>query len=504
MVEEELYMDENAPVQDRTHDAEASIEESEKTTDGEAYICPICGRKFDSPQALAGHMRGHKLRGEYPSEDTEEEYEEETEDRPPLPTPEAQLAEKLPLAIGDKSTRLVLKTLEDDPSIIWDSRYLATHIVQLVGGKKYNKYLLQWILNSLYQKLNERIRDLSSAYSIYLPTVTEPDWSFIEEGVGVPMVKKEGFRPSRPSRPSLRPPTERREESDSAGWPSQRPMTYPLYPQQYPPYPPYPQAPAQPQPQGQGSNITEALLIKLLDKVLNENEEVKQKKQEEPMVEVPNPFGEGMMKVPASQAPLYLMVKGLQDQMKALQEAITKGTNPQEPKLPKVKLPDGTELPADQAVYYIQVMQEKEKRALLEERLKTMEQQMQQLYQNLNPERLMRAVEELGFQRSGSPTLDLLHKTRQDLNKMADRLIQLLELQMKRGGGPVLPTFGPKYTPEERRIKLNELKDRLRRGEQLAEIENQIVQLAQGMEVAEPPEQTTQQEETENVAEVPQ
>ena len=424
-------------------------------------------------------------------------------DRPPLPTPEEQLEqwfiseleEKLPMAIGDSATKIVIQTLKDDPSIIWDSRYLATHIIQLVGGRKYNKYLLQWILNSLYQKLNERIRDLSMSYPIYLPPVEMPDLSLID--TSVPMVRRDTRipRPSERFRLGRYADREFEDKSYREELPRRHDNRMPYYsPQYYPPQYPYPYA-QPPRSESSENRVLETLLVKLVDKLFEEDKS-KPHKETEPMVEVPNPYGEGTLKVPASQAPLYIALKGVQDQIKALQDALTKiGAEPKKTEPPKVKLPDGQELPADQAVYYIQVMQEKEKRALLEQRLKMMEQQMQQLYQNLNPERLVKAIEELGFQRSGSPTLDLLHKTRQDLNKMADRLLSILELQIRRGGGPPLPQFGARYTPKERRMKIEELKERLRRGEQLAEVENQLTQLARELEVHSAPEQEQPKQE---------
>jgi len=503
MVEEDQFVGEESELHEEFNNVHTSSEEVEKTSHNKEYICPICGRKFSSSQALAGHMRGHKVRGEYPEEEEYKESEEEDMGRPPLPTPEEQLEqwfirqleEKLPMAVGDSATKIVIQTLRDDPSIIWDSRYLATHIIQLVGGRKYNKYLLQWILNSLYQKLNERIRDLSTSYPIYLPPVEMPDLSLID--AGVPMVRRDTRmpRPSERMRPSNRPTTrefEDRQYREEAlrRYEHDRP---PYYPPQYP----YPYS--QPPRTGTTDNeILKTLLEKLIDKAFEEDKP-KPRKDTEPMIEVPNPYGEGTLKVPASQAPLYITLKGVQDQIKALQDALTKvGAEPKEIQPPKVKLPDGQELPADQAVYYIQVMQEKEKRALLEQRLKMMEQQVQQLYQNLNPERLVKAVEELGFQRSGSPTLDLLHKTRQDLNKMADRLLSILEIQMKRGGRPFLPQFGARRSPEERRTKLEELKEGLRRGEQLAEVENQLTQLAKELEVSTTQEQEQPKQEQQN------
>jgi len=504
MLEEEPITESKNKMNKELNSAHASIEGDNKTIPEEEYICPICGRKFSSAQALGGHMRGHKMRGEYLEEEQLAESEEDM-GRPPLPTPEEQLEqwfiqqleEKLPMAVGDSATKIVIQTLRDDPSIIWDSRYLATHIIQLVGGRKYNKYLLQWILNSLYQKLNERIRDLSMSYPIYLPPVEMPDLSLID--AGVPMVRRDTRmpRPSERIRPSNRPTTREfedrqyREEALSR-YEHGRP---PYYPPQYP-YP-YSQPPRT---ETTDNEILKTLLVKLIDKAFEEDKP-KPRKDTEPMIEVPNPYGEGTLKVPASQAPLYITLKGVQDQIKALQDALTKvGAEPKEIQPPKVKLPDGQELPADQAVYYIQVIQEKEKRALLEQRLKMMEQQVQQLYQNLNPEKLVKAMEELGFQRSGSPTLDLLHKTRQDLNKMADRLLSMLEIQMKRGGRPFLPQFGARRSPEERRTRLEELKEGLRRGERLVEVENQLTQLAKELEVSTTQEQEQPKQEQQNKA----
>jgi len=183
--------------------------------------------------------------------------------------------------------------------------------------------------------------------------------------------------------------------------------------------------------------------------------------------------------------PTYLMIKSVQDQVNALREAILKGQEKpkEEPKEPTVKIPteEGTiELPASQAIYYIQMLHEKEKRKETEERLRMVEQQMLEMSKSFSPENLLKAVEQLGFRRYPSPTYELINKTRQDLNNMLDRILGMMELQMRRQMPPNLPQlqtqYGPKYTTEERQKKIQTIKENLKKAEILAKLEKEIAE----------------------------
>jgi len=448
--------------------------DNKQSTGKKKYVCPYCGAEFDKSIDYARHIRLEHPEHTKPKQKPKPQpitYEpDEEEDEGPLPSPQEelerwfikQLENKLPYAIPSKKVPIIIETLEEDPDMIWTPARLETHIRQLAGAK-INDYMLSWILSSLYSKLNERSMELQKTSGIMLPSIAPPrgPGNIINPNITQPREPRYQYFEQKPGYFERRtyPPYEPapRHEMPPSYYPTPRP-TYDTF-------------------HNREDDTTKILILKLLDKVLEDKEKQPKpaQKPSEPMVEIPNPFGSGTMKVPASQAPIYLMMKSIQDELQALANVITsKNEEPKSTEPPKVKLPDGTELPADQAVYYIQMIQEKEKRALLEQRLRSMENQMQQLYQNLSPERLAKVVEELGFQKSGSPTLDLLNKTRQDLNKMIDRMMTIIEIQAKRGVSP-LPPFGQAhYTPEEREQKLRQLKETLSKAEEIATLENKI------------------------------
>ena len=445
--------------------------ETQKSDSGEkVYICPYCGAKFNQSIDYARHIRlkhpdkaKDKRHTKKKDEDMGTPHPPEEEELIKSPKEEleewfiSELEKDLPLIVGNKKVKPIMKTLRQYPDIIWDPNRLRYHILQIAPNA--HDYLLDWTLTGLYKGLQKLKAKFEGRFGYMLPTITPP-----EQGLGF------GYS-------GITPPRERG-------------VGYHEHPQ--PPYPGHEitRPPSWEGTSGQGTSVRDALLIKLIDKLFDKLEDKEGEKQKEPLVEIPNPWGAGTIKIPASQAPTYLMIKSVQDQISALKRTIEdqkpkeESEGPKEPKEPTVKIQteDGKEieLPASQAVYYIQVMHEKERAKMLERRLETMEKQMQQLYQNMAPERVVKAFEELGYYKQPSPTYDLINKTRQDLNNMLDRILGIMELQMKRQMPPNLPQlrdqYESKYTPEERKKKIEAIKQNIKKAENIAKLEKEIAE----------------------------
>jgi len=471
MNEEEMYehffedeeVDEQE-VEDKVDNLDTSKDEPEiageqvETSDKEKYICPYCNKVFNSEHALKVHI------GMVHKEDAEEKEEETSTPSPPeepvIKSPKEELEEwfikelekRLPQAVGKQKAEVIIETIKDDPEIIWDMQRLRYHIIQL-ASRNINKYLLDWILNSLYRSLEDYKRSMEEMFGYVYPTITPP--------------KPFNVYPS----PRIYPPR----EMDAP--------TY--YTEQHPPYQyqyPYQKREERHSPP---YSVHDVMLVRLLEKLLDKIDKKEKEMQKEPLVEIPNPYGQGTIKVPASQVGTYLMIKSVQDQLNSLKEAILKSQEKpkEEPKEPMVKIPteEGVvELPASQAIYFIQMQHEKEKRRETEEKLKKVEQQMLEMSKAFSPENLIKAVEQLGFRKYPSPTYDLINKTRQDLNNALDRILGIMEIQMRRQRPPNLPQlrspYEPKYTPEEREKKMQEIEEKIKRAEKLAKLEKDIVE----------------------------
>jgi len=413
--------------------------------------CPICGAIVD-PKGVFAHFRNvHPEKvGEWEKykdkfEDVEVEPEPEP-DIPPLPPPKdeledwfiAQLEKKLPYAIGGgKRLQFIIDTLKEDKELIWSPSQLETHIRQ-IAGPKINDYMLRYVLTSLYRELNRRAATMGAqgVPLSFLPDVQPPH--------------EEPYIPITPPPPQHHQYPHKRE--------------YPSYPQ-YQDYPP-PQPPSPPNESIQGTVLKE--LIDLLKE--------RGKKDGEEKIDIPNPFGEGTIKVPVSQAPLYMAIKSIQEQIKTLAENLGEKLKPPEPpKEEKIKVDKDLELPADQAFYYLQAKHAEEKSKLLEQRLEAMEQQMLEIQKTWSPERLSKFIEEVGASKNPSPTLDFLDKTRKDLDSKLDRLIAFFEKQA-RPQAPFQPPQ-PRYTPEERKRKIKELNQRIKNAEEISELEKKAIEL---------------------------
>ena len=438
-----------------------SDNETQKSNSEEkVYICPHCGAKFNQSIDLARHIRWNhpdKAKGKKHTKEKGEDMgtPHPPEEEEPIKSPKeelegwfiSELEKNLPLIVAKDKVKTIVKTLRQYPDIIWDPNRLRYHILQI--APKAHDYLLDWTLTNLYRELQEMKAKLERRSGHMLPPINPP------QNLGM---RHPGFTPPRRYREELPFGDETTRWYDWEGT------------------------------SGQGPSLQDYLLRDLITRLLDKLED--KEKQKEPLVEVPNPWGQGTIKVPASQAMTYLMIKSVQDQISALKKTIENQKPEEEPKEPKVKIQteDGREieLPASQAVYYIQVMHERERSKMLEQRLESMEKQMQQMYQNMAPERMVRALEELGYYKQPSPTYDLINKTRQDFNRILDKILQMMELQMRRQIPPNLPQLqaqqgfmlqgqqGFILTPEERKKKADEIKRTIKKIEEVEKTKEDI------------------------------
>jgi len=458
-VEEQTEPEAKVDNLEASEDGLETTSEQTEESDKEKYICSYCNKVFDSEHALKVHI------GMVHKEEVEEEEKGTSTPSPPeepvVKSPKEELEEwfikelekRLPQAVGKQKAEIIVETIKDDPEMIWDPQRLRYHIIQL-ASRNVNRYLLDWILNSLYRNLEEYKRSMEEMFGYAYPTITPPS------------------PPINTPYPRVHPPR----ETPFAQFEYRKPDA-PHFGAYFEPTPPTPYP--------RRTYSVQDATLRLFERLLDKLDKKEKEDQREPLVVVPNPYGQGTIKVPASQVPMYLMMKSVQDQVNALKEAILKGQEKpkEEPKEPTVKIPteEGVvELPASQAIYYIQMLHEKEKRKETEERLKRVEQQMLEMSKSFSPENLVKAVEQLGFRKYPSPTYDLINKTRQDLNNMLDRILGMMELQMRRQTPPNLPQlqaqYGFKYTPEERQKKIQTIKENLKKAENLAKLEKEITE----------------------------
>ena len=417
---------------------------------GKVYVCQYCGKAFDNEHALRVHIgmvHGAEREGviqepiiKSPKEELEEWFISELERR-------------LPRIVGKQKTDIIIETIRENPDMIWDPAQTRHHIIQL-APRNISTYLLDLTLSSLYKRLDEYKRKIEETFGYPYSPIIPPREPLQEAPY-----------------PRVYPPRE------YGYW--YRGSEYNR--QYYPPYEPY-----EPNYRMSGARYQprESTITSLVEKLIEKLFEKAEKEDKEKLVEVPNPWGEGTIKVPESQMMTYLMMKSVQDQVNTLKEAILKNQEKpkEEPKEPTVKIPmeDGSviELPASQAVYHLQIMHEKEKRKETEKRLEKVEQQMLEMSKSVSPDNILRAVEQYGYKKYSSPTYDLINKTRQDINTALDRIFGLLESQIKRQMAQNLPNIPEtgKYTPEERQEKIKDIKQRINKAEKLAKLEKEIVE----------------------------
>ena len=430
------------------------------TTSTRKYVCSICGAEFDSLQRYAAHMKKHKheKKGEGEASPSPQElgYENATttsDEEQIIKSPKEKLEEwfiselekRLPRIVGKRATEMIIETIREDPDMIWDSRYLKYHIVQL-APRNINDYLLDFTLKGLYDKLQESKAKIESAFGHMLPVINPPEPAF-----------RWG--------PRVTPPREYRHWYEEPEY----------YNRQYPP---------QNEPRGRTPETRyqpeEPIIISLLKAQLEFQSKLMEKlfekeEKEERKIPIRNPFGEGVIEIPESQVlPYMMMIMSMTSRGEKEEATIT---------IPTEEGPK--KMTAQEAITYLLFKQgeekakaEEEKRKALEEELKAVRQQVIEMSRALTPENLVKAMEQLGYHKHPSPTYDLINKTRQDINAALDRIFTLLETQIKRQmaqNPPNIPETG-KYTPEERQEKIEDIKQRINKAEKLAKLEKEIVE----------------------------
>jgi len=457
--------------------------------------CPICGKLID-PRGVYMHFKqAHaeeaKNWDEWKSKfedvwvEVKEEKGEEVSEGP-IPTPKeeleqwfiSQLEQKLQLAIDSKKVSLIVETLRDAPDVIWNPQQLTIHIKQL-AGPRINDYLLNWLLTGLYKQLSEMRDRLMESTGVPLPDIppfygpqTLPQW------------------PSQ-TWPQLQPQPQPQFLYMDALFAQLQRLTSLLEQRSSKPEESYVELP---NPLGEGTIKVPASLIPLFVALLE-----RANKQEE-LVEVPNPFGEGVMKVPASQAGVYMAIKAIHEQIKAMkeekkeekkEEQMVKVPNPfgageitvpasqvsmilaigemakriEKKEERKVRLPDGTELPVEEALFHMQLKSEQEKSKFLEEQLKTLQSQLVRLSQSTSTH-------------ISSPTLEFLNNLRKDFDDKVDKIITFLQLQADRQFQlqQNVQKQIPKYTPEERERKIKKFLQGIDRAKKQMEAEKIILE----------------------------
>ncbi|RLD17599.1 MAG: hypothetical protein DRI33_04910, partial [Caldiserica bacterium] len=162
--------------------------ETQKSDSGEkVYICPYCGAKFDKAINYARHIRlkhpdkaKDKKHTKKKDEDVGTSHPPEEEELIKSPKEELEewfinkLEEDLPTIVGKGKVKIIIKTLRQNPNIIWDPQRLRYHIIQ-IAPTNINDYLLDWTLTSLYQELEEYKTKIESKFGHLLPQIRPPE-----------------------------------------------------------------------------------------------------------------------------------------------------------------------------------------------------------------------------------------------------------------------------------------------------------------------------------------
>ena len=161
---------------DIEHDVEAGIEKAPPLY---RYKCIVCDNEFDKLSSIEMHsLKSHKnkdaWKGVPPKKEEEvplEEGEEEFLKPPEIEFQDTFLEElqgRLPAVYGIKEKRVgaLIKTIEDNPTIINDPTGLYFHIKNLVPSA--NDYHLQWIIRGIYDRLR------GSGYQVPTPIMPSP------------------------------------------------------------------------------------------------------------------------------------------------------------------------------------------------------------------------------------------------------------------------------------------------------------------------------------------
>jgi len=470
----------------------------------------------------------------------------------------SELEKKLKLVIKPKAVELFISFLKDHPEWIWDSWVLSSRLNEICKGSIVNPAGLQLILQDMYAKLQRKKEEMEMVIGAPIHvTITPPGsnpMAMPPYPVSPPMAPNYGYPNMYPNQypyGQQYPHNPYMQNQYPYPQPYQQPPQYPhqikeskkedskierliqilmerldrleRVKQQE-------QLVEVPSPDGKGVirvpvSKLPLYLSKLQEKSKSKDDELveiptpygiplkvpkdqapmfmmfmmmmsQNNKKEEKTVQVPNPFGEGMIEVPESQAPIYIMLHNLQkekeekkdeklveiefagttikvpasqvpnymilkkmiEEMEGMQSTLfallsssqSKEEDKKEEKKETVKIPtsDGKiiEVPKDEALWYVLLEKEKEKQKMLEEQNKLLVKKLDELSRIVSPENLKKILQHLGVGgQQISPTLLLLSQTREDINKISDRIFTMIE----KGVIPPVPPapFQPQQMP---------------------------------------------------------
>jgi hypothetical protein len=264
------------------------------------------------------------------------------------------------------------------------------------------------------------------------------------------------------------------------------------------------------------------------------------KPQKNEEIPVPNPFGEGVITVPSSHAPIYMMLTSLNkesekktneelvtiefagkplqvpssqvqnyltmnaimdqvDGMQTMMMQVMASNNSEPVKEKMVKIPHGDgfiEVPESEALAHVMILNEKDKRKMMEKQLDEYKRKIDSVENMLNPDAIVKVAEHMGYRQSESPTYNLIDKSRSDLNKITDKVIDVVQFQvMQQNNAPPSPVHSPspssrpaiqnnpravkvpRYTEAERKNKLKNVQKTVKKAEEKAKLEEEIAQL---------------------------
>jgi len=130
---------------------------------------------------------------------------------------------------------------------------------------------------------------------------------------------------------------------------------------------------------------------------------------------------------------------------------------------------------------YIQELEKRRK----EEELEAMRKELEEISKVVkNPLELIRAYEEqlraIGYARSGKSLLDVLDGVRQDIGRSLDKLVEKFPSPSTPMRQPAQETaFVPKYSDEERKQKMEQLKKNIKVSKEIAKLEDELISAAQ-------------------------
>jgi len=175
-------------------------------------------------------------------------------------------------------------------------------------------------------------------------------------------------------------------------------------------------------------------------------------------------------------------------------------SNDKEPVKEKmVKIPHENgfiEVPESEALTHVMVLNEQEKRKIMEKQLDEYKRKIDSVENMLNPDAIVKVAEHMGYRQSESPTYNLIDKSRSDLNKITDKVIDVVQFQvMQQNNAPPSPVHSPspssrpaiqnnpravkvpRYTEAERKNKLKNVQKTVKKAEEKAKLEEEIAQL---------------------------